>query len=77
MGKIQGIPYFPRIAEKEGGRGLEARARKTMAQGEEKDNGLMPRFYEYRLSDGWIVLAGRTDRDNDRLSLKWARPQDW
>ena len=25
----------------------------------------------------WEVLAGRTDADNDRLSLKIARPGDW
>ncbi len=31
----------------------------------------------YTLEDGWEVLAGRTDADNDRLSLKIARPNDW
>lgn len=31
----------------------------------------------YELSDGWEVLAGRTDADNDRLSLKIAKPDDW
>jgi predicted ribosome quality control (RQC) complex YloA/Tae2 family protein len=35
------------------------------------------RFYEYRLSGDWTVLAGRTDDDNDTLSLKVARPDDW
>jgi len=29
------------------------------------------------LPDGWVVLAGRTDTDNDQLSLKLARPNDW
>ena len=33
--------------------------------------------WEYRLPGGYTVLAGRTDRDNDRLSLKVARPNDW
>jgi predicted ribosome quality control (RQC) complex YloA/Tae2 family protein len=35
------------------------------------------RLYRYVLGDGWIVLAGRTDEDNDRLSLSLARPDDW
>jgi predicted ribosome quality control (RQC) complex YloA/Tae2 family protein len=32
---------------------------------------------EYELPGGWRVLAGRTDEDNDRLSLKVARDKDW
>ena len=36
-----------------------------------------PRLWEYVLPGGWIVLAGKTDQDNDRLSLKLARPNDW
>lgn len=36
-----------------------------------------PRVWEYRLEDGWTVLAGRTSADNDRLSLKLAHPNDW
>jgi len=35
------------------------------------------RLYEYRLPGGWQVLAGRGEADNDRLSLKLARPNDW
>jgi len=31
----------------------------------------------YVLPGGWQVLAGRTDRDNDRLSLRMARSDDW
>jgi predicted ribosome quality control (RQC) complex YloA/Tae2 family protein len=30
----------------------------------------------YPLAGGWEVLAGRSDADNDRLSLKLARPDD-
>ena len=41
-----------------------------------------PRLHEYRLDDpaggeGWVVLVGRSEQDNDRLSLKVARPDDW
>ncbi len=35
------------------------------------------RFYTYTLPGGWTILAGRSDRDNDYLSLKLARPGDW
>jgi predicted ribosome quality control (RQC) complex YloA/Tae2 family protein len=35
------------------------------------------RLLEYALPGGWIVLAGRTDDDNDRLSLKIAKPNDY
>ncbi len=36
-----------------------------------------PRLHEHVLPNGWTVLAGRTEVDNDRLSLKLARPNDW
>lgn len=36
-----------------------------------------PQMFEYVLPGDWIVLAGKTDADNDRLSLKVARPNDW
>jgi predicted ribosome quality control (RQC) complex YloA/Tae2 family protein len=36
-----------------------------------------PRLLEYTLSGGWVVLAGKTDQDNERLSLDLARPNDW
>jgi predicted ribosome quality control (RQC) complex YloA/Tae2 family protein len=35
------------------------------------------KVHRYILPGGWEVLAGRTDADNDRLSLKAARPHDW
>lgn len=35
------------------------------------------RAYRYDLPGGWVVLAGKTDRDNDYLSLKLAAPNDW
>jgi predicted ribosome quality control (RQC) complex YloA/Tae2 family protein len=36
-----------------------------------------PRVWRYELPGGWTVLAGRTDADNERLSLKEAGPEDW
>jgi len=36
-----------------------------------------PVCWEYDLPGGWRVLAGRTDVDNDLLTLKTARPNDW
>ena len=36
-----------------------------------------PAVFEYELPDGWIVWAGKTARDNDRLSIKVARNADW
>lgn len=37
----------------------------------------MQRWREYELPGGWTVLAGRTEVDNDYLSLKLASPKDW
>ena len=34
-------------------------------------------LYEYNLPGEWKVLAGRTDEDNDILSLKLADPKDY
>ena len=36
-----------------------------------------PRLWVYTLPGGHRVMAGRTDVDNDRLSLKVAGPNDW
>lgn len=38
---------------------------------------MTPEVFEYALPGDWIVLAGKTDADNDRLSLKIAKPDDW
>jgi predicted ribosome quality control (RQC) complex YloA/Tae2 family protein len=35
------------------------------------------RLYEYELPGGWTVLAGKTDEDNDILSIRLAHPEDW
>jgi predicted ribosome quality control (RQC) complex YloA/Tae2 family protein len=35
------------------------------------------RLLHYTLPGGWQVLVGRTDVDNDRLSLHIAKPNDW
>jgi len=42
-----------------------------------EDRHLLPRIFEYQLDQGWQVLAGRTDDDNDQLSLRMAAPNDW
>lgn len=36
-----------------------------------------PRVWSYTLHGGHRVMAGKTDVDNDRLSLKVAGPNDW
>ena len=36
-----------------------------------------PRHWVYCLQGEWTVLAGKTDRDNDQLSLRLAHPEDW
>ena len=33
-----------------------------------------PRLLEYTLGDGWLVLVGKTEADNDELSLRIAEP---
>ena len=35
------------------------------------------RVIAYTLPGGWQVLVGRTDADNDYLSFRVARPDDW
>lgn len=35
-----------------------------------------PSVWKYALPGGWEVLAGKTDSDNELLSLKTARPND-
>ena len=37
---------------------------------------LQPDVWKYDLAEGWVALAGKTDDDNDRLSLKTARAND-
>jgi predicted ribosome quality control (RQC) complex YloA/Tae2 family protein len=36
-----------------------------------------PRCWTYALPGGWEVLAGKTDADNDLLSISFAHPNDW
>ncbi|MFZ3045861.1 MAG: NFACT RNA binding domain-containing protein [Desulfatirhabdiaceae bacterium] len=44
-----------------------------------KTDKQVPRYsaYRYTLPGDWTVLAGKTDEDNDTLSLKIAGPKDW
>jgi predicted ribosome quality control (RQC) complex YloA/Tae2 family protein len=48
-----------------------------MLEKQEIDKGRRPRFYKYLLPGDWVVLAGRTDEDNDYLSVVAADPRDW
>jgi predicted ribosome quality control (RQC) complex YloA/Tae2 family protein len=36
-----------------------------------------PSVHEYELPGGWYVWAGKTAADNDKLSLRVARNDDW
>jgi predicted ribosome quality control (RQC) complex YloA/Tae2 family protein len=42
-----------------------------------RDPDEQARLLHYTLPGDWQVLVGRTDADNDRLSLHIARPNDW
>ena len=35
------------------------------------------KIYTYKLPNDWTVMVGKTDHDNDCLSIKLAHPQDW
>jgi len=48
-----------------------------MAQAKSSPHEGSFRSIEYTLSGSWKVLVGRTDADNDYLSLRLARPDDW
>ena len=37
----------------------------------------LPNTYEYELPGGWKVIVGKSDLDNDFLSLKFAKPNDY
>jgi predicted ribosome quality control (RQC) complex YloA/Tae2 family protein len=52
-----------------------ARKRATQSGDGRRDEGL--KVHRYLIDGVWEVLAGRTDADNDRLSLKVARANDW
>ncbi|QBG48504.1 DUF814 domain-containing protein [Verrucomicrobia bacterium S94] len=41
-----------------------------------KERNLQPDCWKYELSGGFQAWAGKTDRDNDLLSLKTARPEE-
>ncbi len=42
-----------------------------------RSDGARVRLITYTLPGGWKVLVGRTDADNDYLSLTLAHPEDW
>lgn len=41
-----------------------------------KERTIQPECWKYELPGGFVVLAGKTDADNDRLSLHAAGPGD-
>lgn len=42
--------------------------------GSEKRQPPLPKCWIYETEEGWRILAGKTDADNDLLSLHFARP---
>jgi predicted ribosome quality control (RQC) complex YloA/Tae2 family protein len=48
-----------------------------MAQTPSSPQHQQVRLRTYRLPGGWQVLVGRTDADNDYLTFRVARPDDW
>ena len=48
-----------------------------MAHTPSSPHDALGRVIAYTLPDGWQVLVGRTDADNDSLSFRVARPEDW
>jgi predicted ribosome quality control (RQC) complex YloA/Tae2 family protein len=48
-----------------------------MAQTPSSPHTQKVRLITYTLPGGWQVLVGRTDADNDFLSFRVARPDDW
>jgi predicted ribosome quality control (RQC) complex YloA/Tae2 family protein len=49
----------------------------SMVKGKPTRRDHQLRLVEYLLPGRWKALVGRTDLDNDYLSLKVARPDDW
>ena len=64
----------PRTAEPLGDR---PRRRRTPLTREQSGRHRKARLLEYELPGGWRVLVGRSDADNETLSLRIARPEDW
>lgn len=48
-----------------------------MTRGRIGEREAKAKLLEYRLPEGWHVLVGRTDADNEALSLRIANPEDW
>jgi len=48
-----------------------------MAQTPSSPHPQKGRLLTYTLPGGWQVLVGRTDADNDYLSFRVAKPDDW
>ena len=55
---------------------MNARRKRDDAEASFGDEGL-DGFHCYEFEPGWTILAGKTDADNERLSLKVGRPNEW
>jgi predicted ribosome quality control (RQC) complex YloA/Tae2 family protein len=55
----------------------KAEDKPLVSEKQEMNKGRKPRFFEYQLPGDWLVLAGKTDADNDYLSVVAAKPRDW
>ena len=67
-----GLPVVCRTSK-----GRERRPMPAKRQFSERYQKPEPFYFRYQLPDGFVVLAGKTDRDNDYLSLKTAGPNDY
>ena len=48
-----------------------------LSESEVINDGSQRKFYEYTLPGDWKVIAGKTDADNDFLSIKMAKQDDY
>jgi predicted ribosome quality control (RQC) complex YloA/Tae2 family protein len=58
-------------------KGALGNQRETIVTAHDRNPDDHARLLHYTLTGGWKVLVGRTDADNDRLSLHIAKPNDW
>ncbi len=57
--------------------GIFFSTKKAVMPRPEKFTRFEPRLWRYELPGGWVVLAGKADQDNDHLSIKMAKANDY